>query len=305
MKRMKSGLSNNALTRSATFASLSVAVTLVVAKIWAWMATSSVSVLSSLVDSALDVLASAITFFAVWYALAPADGEHRFGHGKAEGLAAFVQSLIIAGSGVFVCYEALQRFIHPRPPQEISVGVIVMLASVLLTLALLTYQRFVVRQTGSVAIAADAMHYKTDLAVNLGVAVALPVSAYTNLPIIDPLVGIIIAGYILWGTWGIARKSLAILLDHEIGDKHRFKIREIAEQHPAVRGFHDLRTRSSGSIFFIQFHLELDPKLSLLGTHKILDSVEEKIQAAYPNCEIIIHPDPDGLEEERDSFDVI
>jgi ferrous-iron efflux pump FieF len=295
----------NQLTRSATYASVSVALTLMIAKIWAWMATSSVSVLSSLVDSTLDVLASAITFFAVWYALAPADREHRFGHGKAEGLAAFVQSLIIAGSGVFVCYEAVKRFIDPRPPQEISIGVIVMLASVLLTLALLAYQRFVVRQTGSVAIAADAMHYKTDLAVNLGVAVALPVSAYTNLPIIDPLVGIIIAGYILWGTWGIARKSLAILLDHEIGDKHRIKIRAIAEQDPAVKGFHDLRTRSSGSIFFIQFHLELDPKLSLLGTHKILDRVEEKIQAAYPNCEIIIHPDPDGLEEERDSFDSI
>ena len=295
----------NQLTRSATYASVSVALTLMIAKIWAWMATSSVSVLSSLVDSTLDVLASAITFFAVWYALAPADREHRFGHGKAEGLAAFVQSLIIAGSGVFVCYEAVKRFIDPRPPQEISVGVIVMLASVLLTLVLLAYQRFVVRQTGSVAIAADAMHYKTDLAVNLGVAVALPVSAYTNLPIIDPLVGIIIAGYILWGTWGISRKSLAILLDHEIGDKHRIKIREIAEQDPAVKGFHDLRTRSSGSIFFIQFHLELDPKLSLLGTHKILDRVEEKIQAAYPNCEIIIHPDPDGLEEERDSFDAI
>jgi len=293
------------LNRSATYASVSVALTLMAAKFWAWSVTASVSVLSSLVDSTLDVLASAITFAAVWYAVTPADGEHRFGHGKAEGLAALVQSLVISGSGLFVCYEAILRFAEPRPVQAISTGFIVMVGSFLLTLALLAYQRYVVQATGSVAIAADAMHYKTDVLVNLGVALVLPLSVYTDLPILDPIAGLLIAGYILRGTWEIANKSLEILLDREIADEDRMRIREIAEAHPGVKGFHDLRTRSAGSVMFVQFHLELDPKLTLLATHQILDDVENKVRAAYPDCDIIVHPDPLGLPEERDPFEVL
>ncbi len=300
---MTTGSSNNALTRSATYASLSVALTLVIAKIWAWQATSSVSVLSSLVDSTLDVLASAITFVAVWYALSPADGDHRFGHGKAEGLAALVQSLVIACSGLFIFYEAIQRFFEPRLVQEVSIGMSVMFGSVVMTLALLSYQRFVVRRTGSVAIAADAMHYRTDLLVNLSVAAVLPISAYTGLPILDPIVGVLIAAYIMWGTWEIADSSLDILLDREIPIEDRQQIRKLAESHEAVRGFHDLRTRSAGSMTFIQFHLELDPESKLIETHVIMDEVEDAIRDKFPNCEIIVHADPLGLPEQRDAFD--
>ena len=305
MAKHKPNPQHKRLNRSASYASLSVAISLMAAKIWAWSITCSVSVLSSLVDSTLDVLASAITFVAVWWAVSPADGEHRFGHGKAEGLAALVQSFIISASGLFVCYQAILRFAEPRPIQAISAGLMVMLASIVLTLLLLAYQRYVVQVTGSVAIAADAMHYKTDFMVNLGVALVLPLSVYTGLPILDPIVGLIIAGYILWGTWEIAKKSLEILLDREIADEDRMRIREIAEAHPAVKGFHDLRTRSAGSVMFVQFHLELDPKLTLLATHQILDDVENKVRAAYPGCDIIVHPDPLGLPEERDPFEVL
>jgi len=293
----------NGLTRSATYASLSVALILTGAKVWAWYSTSSIAVLSSLVDSFLDVLASGITFIAVRYALSPADSEHRFGHGKSEGLAALFQSLIIAGSALFVCYEAIQRFFEPRPISEIETGVSVMLGSIIMTFILLSYQRFVVRKTGSVAISADAMHYKTDLLVNLSVAIVLPVSAYTGIAILDPIVGVCIAAYIMWGTWGIAAKSLEILLDREISDKDRKRIEEIATQHIAVQGFHDLRTRSASYMLFIQFHLELDPDITLFKTHVILDEVEDAIREEFPRCEIIIHPDPLGFPETRDDFD--
>ena len=293
----------DSLTRSATYASLSVALILVSAKVWAWYSTSSVAVLSSLVDSALDVIASAITFFAVWYALSPADSEHRFGHGKSEGLAAFFQSLVIAGSALFVCYEAIQRFLDPRPLQDIGTGVFVMIGSIALTFVLLAYQRYVVKKTGSVAISADALHYKTDLLVNLSVAIALPLSVYTGLTVIDPIVGVCIAGYIMWSTWEIAAKSLQILLDEEINIEDRKRIQKIAEQHSAVLGFHDMRTRSAGSTLFIQFHLELAPDTSLFNTHTIMDEVEDAIREQYPRCEIIIHADPLGFPEKRDHFD--
>jgi len=255
------------------------------------------------VDSALDVLASAITFVAVWYALSPADGEHRFGHGKSEGLAAMLQSLVITISALFVCYEAVQRLIDPQPLQQINTGVAVMLGSALATLFLLTFQRFVVKRTGSVAIAADAMHYKSDLLVNLSVAIALPLSVWTNLPIIDPVIGVLIAAYIMWGTWEIANSSLKILLDHEIPQSDRDNIRAIALSHSDVKGFHDLRTRSAGSTLFLQFHLELEPDISLLKSHHIMDEVEDSVREQYPNCEIIVHADPIGIAEHRDAFD--
>jgi len=293
----------NRLTRSATYASLSVAITLVAAKVLAWQATASVSVLSSLVDSALDVLASGITFVAVWFALSPADSEHRFGHGKTEGLAALFQSLVIMGSALFVCYKAIQRFFDPAPLQQISTGVIVMLISVGLTVALLSYQRYVVRRTGSVAIAADAMHYKSDLLVNLGVAASLLLSTLPSFSIIDPLAGVAIAAYILWGSWKIASDSLGILLDREIDTVERERIQEIAERHQAVKGFHDLRTRSAGSVIFIQFHLEMAPEMTLFQTHVVLDEVEDAIRAEFPRAEIIVHADPLGFPEQRDAFD--
>jgi ferrous-iron efflux pump FieF len=291
------------LTRAASYASLSVALTLVVAKFWAWQATDAVSVLSSLVDSFLDVFASAITFLAVRFALQPADREHRFGHGKSEGLAALAQSVIIAGSALFVCTEAIDRIMNPARLTEPLIGLSVIVGSTLLTVALLGFQRLVVRQTRSVAIAADAMHYKADVLVNAGVAIAIPVSAWTSWTYADPVIGLAIAAYIMWGTYGIATKSLDLLLDREIPETERQRIREIAMSHPAVLGFHDLRTRSGGPSYIIQFHLELAPETSLIDSHVILDDVEGKIRKEFGHCEIIVHADPLGFPERRDRFE--
>jgi ferrous-iron efflux pump FieF len=292
-----------ALMRSATYASVGVAVALVVAKTWAWRATDSVSVLSSLADSFLDILASLLTFWAVRFSLSPADGEHRFGHGKSEGLAALLQSVIIAGSGLFVTLEAVKRLLAPAPLERPLAGMAVIVASTAVTLALLGWQRYVSRETGSIAIAADAAHYRTDLFVNLSVVAAVAVAGFTGVAWVDPAVGLGVAAYLAWGARGIAGKSLDILLDREIPDADRQRIRELAVKHPKVLGFHDLRTRHGGSGYIVQFHLELDAGTSLVETHRILDEVEAWIEDAYPGCEIIIHPDPLGFAERRDRFE--
>jgi ferrous-iron efflux pump FieF len=291
------------LQRTASYASLSVALILVATKVWAWLETGSVSLLSSLVDSFLDVLAAGITVIAVRIALQPADSEHRFGHGKAEGLAALAQSLIITGSAIYVLLKAIQRLAEPQPVINPETGIAVMLFSMLMTTALLAFQRSVVKQTGSMAIAADAMHYRSDLLVNLSVAIAIPLAAWTNWSLIDPLIGIGIAAYILWSTYDIAAGALDVLLDRELASEKRDKIVALAWQNPNVRGVHDLRTRSGGSNDIIQFHLELDPTTTLLETHLIMDDIEDRIRAEFGNCEIIVHADPLGFQEQRDSFD--
>ncbi len=290
------------LQRFASYASLTVALTLVGIKLWAWTATGSISLLSSLVDSFLDVMASAITVIAVRVSLLPADAEHRFGHGKAEGLAALAQALIISGSAVYVFSEAVQRLIEPQAVQEPALGIGVMSVSIILTLGLVAFQRYVVRKTDSMAISADAAHYQMDVAINAGVAVAIPIAAWTDLIIVDPLVGILIALYILRTTWGIASEALGVLLDRELPEEERKRIYAIAMQHQDVHGFHDLRTRYGGNRYFIQFHLELQPDTTLLETHRILDTVEDDVRTAFPHSDIIVHADPIGFEEQRDDF---
>jgi ferrous-iron efflux pump FieF len=291
------------LLKTASFASLTVAIALVAVKVWGWFETGSVALLSSLADSILDVLASSVTFWAVRYSLSPADNEHRFGHGKSEGLAALLQSAIIAGSAIYVGYEALGRFLSPQQIRSPEIGLSVMFVAMAATILLVGFQRYVSRRTGSVAIKADAVHYQADVLVNLGVGLAIIITSWTRWTFVDPLVGLIIALFILNSALGIARRSLEILLDHEIPDAVRQNIRKISMDHPDVRGFHDLKTRFGGNHYIVQFHLELEPDISLLRSHEILDDVEDTIRDHYPDCEIIIHADPLGLPERRDAFE--
>ncbi|MCE7901992.1 MAG: cation diffusion facilitator family transporter [Gammaproteobacteria bacterium PRO9] len=290
------------LVRSATYASVSVAVALVLVKLWAWNRTDSIAILSSLADSFLDLIASLLTFWAVRYALEPADHDHRFGHGKAEGLAAFLQSAIITASALYVIYEAVNRFLAPGAIKEPDLGIVVIIAATLLTLALVAWQHYVARKTGSLAIAADAMHYKTDLFANLSVVAGLGLATWAGQAWIDPLVGLGVAVVLLLGAREIGKHAVDILLDHEIPDADRKRIREIACSHDQVLGFHDLRTRHGGLGYIVQFHLELAPGTSLVEAHQIMDAVEWRIDQAYPGCEIIIHPDPLGYPETRDEF---
>ncbi len=290
------------LIKSASYASLGVALALVLLKAWGWQQTSSISLLSSLADSVLDVLASAITFWAVRYSLSPADAEHRFGHGKSEGLAALLQALIITGSGLYVFYEAIGRIYSPREISAPEIGLGVIVIATVATALLVWLQHYVGRVTGSVAIKADAIHYQSDLIINLGVGFAIILTSWTGYTIIDPLVGMIIAAVVLKSVFSIASHSLKILLDHEISTEDRRAIKAIARAHPEVQGLHDMRTRYGGSHYIVQFHLEMDPDISLRQSHEILDAVEAQIVQRYPECEVLIHADPLGLAERRDNF---
>jgi ferrous-iron efflux pump FieF len=287
---------------AAGYASVGVALTLIVLKIWAWLATDSVAMLSSLADSLLDLLASVITLFAVKVAISPADREHRFGHGKSEGIAGLVQAVIITGSAGYVCLQAIERLLAPSSVESPTVGVGVMLASLLLTVSLVAFQRFVVQRTGSLAIAADAVHYRSDILTNIAVLVAILLSSNWGLDIFDPLLGLVVVALILWSVAKIVRGALDVLLDRELPDEDRLRIEEIARAHPEVLGLHDMRTRSAGATKFVQFHLELDPKLSLSEAHTICDTVEREVHQIYPDAEVLIHADPYGLPENRDPF---
>lgn len=290
------------LKRLAALASVLVATVLIVAKAAAYLATGAVSLLSSLIDSLLDLAASILNLVAVRQAAQPADREHRFGHGKAEALAGLAQAAFVCGSAAFLAFQAGERLLHPKAISNSTVGIAVMVGSIVLTFLLVLYQRFVVRRTGSVAIAADSMHYRADLLVNASVILAILVSANFGWQSADPLFAIAIAGYIVWGVYGIFKQSMAALMDRELPDEDRHRIRCIAEAHPEVISIHDLRTRFSGTQSFIQFHLELDGHLSLIEAHEIADAVMLDVEQAFPNAEVLIHEDPHGVPEQRAEF---
>lgn len=283
---------NNKLTRQATYASVTVAVILIFCKAFAWRITDSLSLLSTLVDSLLDAAASLVTLFAVRHAQRPADHDHRFGHGKSEALAALGQSTLIVGSAVWLIVEAVSRFYDPQPILKTQEGLIVMLISIVLTLVLLAFQKHVIKKTGSLAITADSIHYKSDLYINLSVMFVLLISSTYKIPLLDPIVGAGIALYILYTAWEISMESVDVLMDKELPGEIRNKVSEIACSHPKVLGYHDLRTRSAGQQHFFQLHLELDPNMSLWEAHQISDEVCMMISKQFPQADIIIHQDP-------------
>ncbi|MEK9670898.1 MAG: cation diffusion facilitator family transporter [Rhodospirillaceae bacterium] len=290
------------LMQLATYASVSVAAALISVKIFAWALTESISLLSTLIDSMLDLIASLVNLFAVRHALQPADREHRFGHGKAEPLAGLAQAAFICGSAAFLLLEAGDRLINPRVVVNTEVGYAVMVLSIVLTVALVMFQRYVVKKSGSVAIGADSLHYQTDVLINLSVIASLYVTSEFGILYADPLFAVAIAGYIVWGAWQIGKMALDILMDKELPDAERARIREIVTAHSEVMGMHDLRTRTSGAHVFIQMHLELPPEMTLMKAHDITDAVTDELMAVFPNAEVIIHEDPEGIEEDRAVF---
>ncbi|MBC8269876.1 MAG: cation diffusion facilitator family transporter [Rhodospirillaceae bacterium] len=291
------------LMKIATYAAVSVAFFLVVFKFGAWIATESLSLLSTLIDSLLDVGASLINLYAVHHALQPADDEHRFGHGKAEPLAGLAQAAFISGSALFILFEAGDRLLHPREIVKTDIGLAVMVLSIALTVALVLFQRYVVKKTGSLAIQADSMHYKMDVLVNLGVIGSLLLVSQFGWLIADPLIAVVIALYIFHGAWDVGSQSLKLLMDSELPEEDRKRIVEIALGEPGVLGLHDLRTRSSGMDLFIQFHLDMDGDITLSDAHNISEAVMYKVENAFPNADVLIHEDPLGVEERRLDLD--
>lgn len=290
------------LMRLATYASVTVASVLIITKAGAWVLTDSVSMLSTLIDSLLDVGASLLNLIAVRHALEPADKEHRFGHGKAEALAGLAQAAFIAGSAMFLVVQAGERLFNPRYVINTEIGYWVMVLAIVLTVALVMFQRYVVRKTGSIAITADSTHYQMDVLVNLSVIASLFLASELGLTWADPVFAIAISGYILWGAWQIGIAAMNMLMDRELPDTDRQRIREIALSHPSVLGVHDLRTRSAGNQVFIQMHLEMNGDITLHDAHVISDQVEASVMQAFPNAEVLIHEDPEGIDEERAVF---
>jgi ferrous-iron efflux pump FieF len=290
------------LVRSAGLASVLVALTLVALKLFAWFATDSVAVLSSLADSVLDLLASTMTFVAVRFAFEPADREHRFGHGKLEAVAGLVQACVILGSAGYVGTQAVRRLVDPAPISEPAVGTAVIVVSLILTVALVLFQRHVALRTGSIAIGADRLHYVGDVLTNIGVLVALALSSFFGWHWADPLLGLVVVVVILASVRAIVLRAFDVLLDRELPSTRRDEILAIVQAHEAVLGVHDLRTRTSGTQEFIQFHLELAPALELQRAHEISHEVEAEVRRRFPRAEVIIHAEPAGIDDERDRF---
>ena len=292
------------LKRSAALAAISVALTLALIKAAAWWWTGSIAMLASFADSALDLAASTLNALAIHHALRPADREHRFGHGKTEAVAGLGQGVLVGGSAAFLAVESVRRIVSPEPLANEAWGLAVVGVSIAATLALTLYQRMVLRRTGSIAIAADRLHYLTDLASNAAVLVALVLAGWLGLLWADGAVGLAIAALVGASAWSIMRQSFDHLIDRELPDDERARIKALALGVPGVLDVHDMRTRMSGATLFVQFHAVFDSAMSLAEAHELADRAEAAILAAYPGAEILVHQDPSHVvpEMRRDSF---
>ena len=287
------------LKHHAAIASISLALLLSFLKLFAALASGSLAVLSSMIDSLSDVLGSGITFIAIRYSMRPASDLHRYGYGKAEAVSALIQAVFIAGSGLYVIYDAVIRFLSPRALDETPLAIAIMLFSLLATLVLIAYQKHIATLTNSQAIRADSAHYVVDILTNLSIILSLTIVKFWEIYWFDTLTAFLIAAYLLFNAYNLAKDSFKVLLDHELDESIRQHIQQLIAQHSFVKGFHDIRTRSSGNDYMIEIHLELDGRLSLYEAHQLSDQVENVIIKAYPNAQVIIHQDPAGIVEKR------
>ena len=290
------------ITRGTAMLSVAVAGLLILAKLWAWVATDSVSILASLADSGLDFAASVFTLGAVSYAAAPPDATHRYGHGKAESFAGLFQAMLVGVSAALIGIEAVDHLYNPRVIAGGTIGVAVMLLSIVLTLALIRMQTRAVRKTGSVATAGDRAHYAADLGANVAVIAGVGASAFLDIPMADPVIGLGVAVWLGWGAFGVVREAASQLMDHELSSESRERIKALARGDDARLEVHQLRTRASGPIIHIQYHLDLPNTISLVEAHRIMVASEERILSEFPAADILIHPDPKGAEPHGGDF---
>lgn len=289
---------HGSLTTKAAIASVATALFLTLLKGWATIETGSVALLGSLADTGFDLLASLLTLFSVRYAAQPADDEHRFGHGKAEALSALVQVTLVSVSALFIGWRAFNRLGEAARPDHPELGIGVSLVAIAVTLALLAYQRHVIRRTRSVAIHGDQLHYQGDLLLNVAVIIAIALDAFLGWRGADPIFGLAIAGWLLWGAHSAAQRAIDQLLDREWPAEKRKRFLEVAMRHPELKGIHDMRTRSSGMHDFCQFHVWVDPQMTVLEAHQVMDEIEAELMREFPGVEVLIHPDPLGHKDE-------
>ena len=289
------------LNRSAAYASITVALLLAGLKGWAVLATQSTAMLGSLADTVLDLVASVATLAGVWIAAQPADDDHRFGHGKAEALAAMFQVVLISISALTLAVRAIGQWFAGSRPDGANDGILVSAVAIAATLALLAWQRRVIARTGSIAISTDHLHYKSDLLLNLAVIAALALDQYGGIAGADPVFGLLIALWLGWGAWHASTEAINHLMDREWPDDRKAKFLEVVARHPELKGLHDLRTRTSGNHDFVQFHMSVNPDMTVREVHHVMDEIEAKLLLEFPGVEILIHPDPEGLVNETGS----
>jgi ferrous-iron efflux pump FieF len=285
------------LARRAALASVCSAVLLGTLKAWAAWTTGSVAVLASLADSVLDLFASLVTLGGVHWASQPADEEHRFGHGKAEALAALFQVVVIAISALAILMRAIDRLKGGALAAAPESGIAVSLVAIAVTLALTRYQKHVIAKTGSIAIGTDRIHYTSDLLLNAAVILALLLDAW-GLVGADPVFGIAIAFWLLFGAWRASEAAIDQLMDKEWPEEKRRAFVEVAARNPALKNLHDLRTRSSGNRDFVQFHIWVNPDMTVHQAHHVVEALEKELGEAFPGTEILIHVDPEGHVDE-------
>jgi ferrous-iron efflux pump FieF len=280
------------ITSWVAIASVGVAIVLVALKGGAWYLSGSVAMLSSLADSGLDLAASFVTLLAVRYAATPPDADHRYGHGKAEAFAGLFQAGLVAVSAALVATEAVSHLLKPVPILASGLALGVLAVSIVLTGSLITLQSWAVKQTGSIATSGDRAHYASDLAANLAVMLGIGASVWFGLTWADAAAGLIVAAWLAYGAWHVARGAADHLMDREMSEADRTRIRALAMEDKALLDVHDLRTRMSGPYVHVQFHADIAPHLSLAEAHKIVVAAEHRIRAEFPAADILIHPDP-------------
>ena len=289
----------NRLKKQAAIGSIVLAVTLITIKSLGVFYSGSLSVFSSMVDSLSDLVASSVTFIAIRFSARPASSSHRYGFGKAEALSALVQSAFIGGSGFFIIYDGINRILRPHPQIHSETAIAVMLVSLVLTLCLIVFQRYVAAKTGSRAIKADSAHYAVDVVTNLSIILTLLAVNIFHIDWFDTAAAFFFSSYLLWSSYRLILDALTMIMDKELGEDIRENIKKIVLSCEHIQGLHDLRTRDLGSFYMFELHLELDGSLPLSLAHQYSDIVEQELQKAYPHAQIIIHQDPAGLRENR------
>ena len=289
----------NRLKRLAATLSVSLAVALCFLKIFGSIYTGSLAILSSLIDSLADVFASSLSFVAIKFSTRPASLEHRYGYGRAESISALAQSAFIAGSGLFVMYDGITRIISPAPLEQTDFGIMVMTISLLATLALIAFQKYVTKKTASPAIKADSAHYTVEVLTNLSIIISLLVVKFLGINWFDILTAFVISAYLIFNAYKLAAEAVSALTDRELSPEIRQKVIDIVNNSEDIKGYHDFRSRDLGGTYFFEIHLELDGNLTLNITHQLTDKVEEAIKRQFPEAQVIIHQDPYGLRENR------
>ena len=291
--------SHNTLKNLAVIFGVILSVTLILVKLFAFIKSGSLAVFSSLIDSVTDLFASTVSFLAVYFSSKPASINHRYGFGKTEALSALLQALFVGASGLFVIIDGIKRLINPVEINQIDIAIYIMVFSIISTLFLVLFQTYVAKKTNSLAIKADRAHYVVDFLTNSTVIISLICVHFFCFYLFDVIAGLFISVYLLYNAYFLAKESIDLITDRELSNDIRENIKHIVLETDGVLGMHDFRSRSLGDIYFVELHLELDGNISLYSAHDLTNIVEKKITESYPNCQILIHQDPYGVNEER------